>query len=117
MNIEVGKDYRVEFPFVMTVYSGYDVVDGPFEDDCWKPGCKVELVMPDDSEYVADGIGEMVLTVVDVHKPGKYPERVFYTRKWIDPDGNEFGATKLHITTTLTFKRRAAGYYHDYRVL
>ena len=116
MDIESGSQYRVEFPFVVTTYSGYDV-DGPFTDECWRPGCKDIPCAPDDFEMVADGIGEMILTVVDVHKPGKYPERVFYTRKWIDPEGKEFGSSKLCITTTPTFKRRVAGYYHNYRVL
>lgn len=42
---------------------------------------------------------------------------MFYTRKWVDPDGVEFGKNKLHITTLATFRRRAAGYYHEYRLL
>ena len=26
-----------------------------------------------------------LLTVVDIHKPGRFPTRVFYTRQWKDP--------------------------------
>lgn len=116
MELETGKQYEVKFPFVVDVYNGYDE-GGEFQEETWKPGCRPEECGPDDMELVADGEGEMILTIVDVHKPGKYPERVFYIRKWRDPDGKEFGAGKLHITTTPTFKRRAAGYYHAYRVL
>lgn len=116
MELEIGKNYEVKFPFVGIVYNVYDH-DGLYQDEGWKPGCRSEPVHPDDFELVADGEGEMILTIVDIHKPGKYQERVFYARKWRDPDGKEFGSGRLHITTTTTFKRRAAGYYHAYRVL
>lgn len=116
MKIEPGQQYEVKFPFVVSTYTVWDE-DGEHEEPTWKPGCREEFYSPEDTEFVADAEGEMILTVVDVHKPGHYPERVFYTRKWRDPEGNVFGATKLHITTTSTFKRRARGYYYPYRVL
>ena len=116
MELKIGKQYKVKFPFVGTVYNGYDH-DGYFQEESWKPGCRSEQVDQYDFEFVADGEGVMILTIIDIHKPGKYPERVFYTRKWRDPEGKEFGAMKLHITTTPTFKRRASGYYHAYRIL
>lgn len=116
MDLQPGQQMKVEFPFYIGTHVKHDI-DGPYEEELWIPGCKSKHVYPDDSEFVADGLGEMILEIVDIHKPGKYPERVFYTRRWIDPEGNEFGAGKLHITTTPTFKRRAAGYYHAYRVL
>jgi hypothetical protein len=111
--MKVGEEFRVKFPFKISEYHKYD--ESGYEIwETWVPGCRAEPVHPDSSEFVADGEGEMILTIVDIHKPGKYPERVFYTRRWIDPDGKGFGTTKLHITTTPTFKRRAAGYYHKY---
>lgn len=115
MDLESGQQYEVKFPFIIDTYDGYDV-DGPFQIETWRPGCRVEDCAPDDAQLVADAEGKMILTIVDIHKPGKYPERVFYTRKWRDPEGKEFGAGKLHITTTPTFKRRAAGYYHAYHL-
>lgn len=115
MDITAGQEFRVKFPFVADVFSGHDV-DGPYQEDTWRPGVRSIDVYPDDSEFVADAEGEMILTVVDIYKPGKYPERVFYTRSWVDPDGKEFGKGKLFIATTPTFKRRASGYYHPYRV-
>lgn len=115
--MEIGEDFKIKFPFYLGTHSGYDLCGDPYTDEVWIPGCKSQDVYPDDCELVADGEGEMILSIVDIHKPGRYPERVFYTRKWIDPDGNEFGATKLRIITTQTFKRRASAYYHEYRVL
>lgn len=115
MIIEPGRQYRVEFPFIKDVY--VDITEeGSTEEETWVPGCRSVPVYPDDCEAVADDIGEMVLTIISVHKPGKYPERIFYTRKWVDPDGKEFGKGNLIITTTPTFKRRALGYYHVYRI-
>jgi hypothetical protein len=115
--MEIGEDFRIKFPFYLGTHHGYDAGGDYYCDEVWIPGTKSQDVCPDDCELVADGEGEMILSIVDIHKPGRYPERVFYTRKWIDPDGDEFGATKLRIITTPTFKRRAAGYYHEYRVL
>jgi hypothetical protein len=34
----------------------------------------------------------------------------------VRPDGKEFGKGGLHITTVPAFKRRAAGYMHEYEV-
>lgn len=116
MDIYPGQQFEVKFPFVLDTYTRWNGGD-PETEETWKPGCRDEGCPPDDTELVADAEGEMILTVIDVHKPGHYPERVFYTRKWRDPDGKEFGATKLHITTTPTFKRRASGYYYPYRTL
>lgn len=91
--------------------------DGPYEFESWRPGTRGEAVYPDDCEEVADGEGEMILTVIDVFKPGKYPERVFYTRKWKDPDGKIFGKNLLKITVVSAFKRRISGYFYDYRLV
>lgn len=60
----------------------------------------------------------MVLDVVATFKPGRFPERVFYTRRWIDPDGREFGKTnKLRATTTAHFRSLLKGYRHDFEVI
>lgn len=115
MVIKDGDEFRVKYPFVSCVYSGYDE-RGEFQEDSWRPGCK-SVLMPDcDTAWFANAEGQMVITVVGVFKPGKFPERVFYTRKWIDPDGKEFGNGKLRIATTPTFKKRIMGYYHQYEI-
>ena len=115
--LQTGQEFVVKFPFVETDYTYYDVVTECVQcEETWRPGTNSEDIPPEDTGAVADGEGEMILTIVDIHKPGRYPERVFYTRKFVDPDGKLFGSNKLHITTTPTFKKRAAGYYHAYRV-
>ena len=65
---------------------------------------------------VADAVGTQILTVVSVHKPGKFPARVFYTRRWRDPDGVEFGKTHLRVTVMQSFRTIVRGYRHDYRM-
>ncbi len=117
MKLHNGQHIRVKFPFYTGAQEEGDVTSECCSDDVWIPGCKSEPTASGDHEFVAEGIGEMILKVVDMHRPGRYQERVFYTRRWVDPDGNEFNAGKLHVTTIGTFKRRAAGYYHAYRVL
>lgn len=108
MEIKAGNEYRVKFPFYRKKVLG---------DTLWAPGCAEQFLEPDSWEKVADGEGELILTVVDVHKPASYPTRVFFTRSWVDPDGVAFSKNKLHIATLATFKRRATSYYYDYRLL
>lgn len=119
--MKAGDIFRVKFPFVRCEV---DICDEDPESfggfvtiKSWKPGVEfVPCGIGDDSEAVCDAEGEMVLTVVDVHKPGRFPSRVFYTRRWVNPDGKEFGKGALRITTLTAFKRRAAGYMHEYEL-
>lgn len=113
--ITAGDTYAVRFPFVRTSVVLFDE-EGSHEVDTWRPGTHVETIGPDEGWYVANGEGWMLLHVVDVHRPGKYPKRVFFTRKWRDPDGVEFGKNGLRIMTEQAFRRRAAGYMHGYEV-
>ena len=116
MDIQEGETYTVKYPFSRAEVSLPDGEGGFYTMKSWSPGCRDEWVPPDDVELVADGHGEMLLNVVARFKPGKYPERIFYTRQWKDPDGKVFGKTKLHIAAIYKFRRLAAGYYFDYRV-
>lgn len=107
-------EHTIPYPFVRckaTIFDG----EGPAEIDSWKPG--TEGRWEDDvgnSEMFADGMGTMTLTEVSRHKPGKYPERVFYTRKFTTPDGNTFGKGALRVTTAGAFKRLCAGFRHEF---
>lgn len=106
--IEPGTAFRVQFPFFLTVGTAVDE-NGPYDFPSWRPGSE-----PDEDGAHYHGEGFMVLTVVSVHKPGKYPPRVFYTRKWIDPQGKEFGKDNLRVTSQGNFRRLVQGYrYRD----
>ena len=111
-----GQEFEVEYPFVRDTFTEWDE-DGSHDVPCWRPGTRDEFVAPDDCEAVADGIGAQFLHVVSTHKPGqRWPERVFYTRKWRDPDGKVFGKNKLHIVTKGAFNRRCRGFFYRYRL-
>lgn len=109
--------YRATYPFVRSVYNTIDW-DGEASIPTWRPGVMTEHCGPDGAMTInyAHGVGEVVYTVVSRHKPGRYPERVFYTRKWIDPDGKEFGNPKLRVTTNQAFADRIRGYVHEYEI-
>lgn len=119
-----GEVFTVQYPFIRdktTVMAahyepGDEVCGGRVEIDTWIPGVRREYGYTGDTESFADGLGACVLTVVSVHKPGKYPTRFFYTRKWITPEHKTFGKTQLRIATVAKFRRLAAGYWHDYRI-
>jgi hypothetical protein len=112
-----GQQFRNAYPFVRGTYSTFDE-DGEQEVQTWNPGARFEAAgyWGDETDVIADGEGFQILTVIDVHKPGKYPERVFYTITWIDPDGREFGKGKLHIATTEKFRRWSRGFKFSYVV-
>lgn len=114
---DAGAVIRVRYPFVRckATICGED---GPEEINSWKPGVNIESAGPygEDADIVANGEGEMILTVIDVHKPGRFPTRVFFTRQFVGPDGHTFGKKGLRMTTVEAFKRRAAGYQLAYDV-
>ena len=123
IRIEAGQTHTVDnYPFVRYVASLIGD-DGYYQTEGWRPGCIIEedenagSYFPE-THYIADGVGSMVLDVVATFKPGRFPERVFYTRRWVDPDGREFGQTgKLRIATTGQFRRLLKGYRHDFEVI
>lgn len=122
--VKAGEVYEVRpFPFVR--HTACIAGEDGYEDvECWKPGTRFE----DQRRYlghgeydettrcVADGEGALRMTVVAVFTPPGFPQRVFYTRQWTDPDGKVFGKRKLMICVTSAFYRRARGYMYDYVV-
>ena len=113
-----GQSFEVPYPFVRVT------VELPPDDpeanqmatvESWRPGVEWSQDSPYcEAEAAADGIGAMLLTVIDVHKPGRFPARVFFTRQWRDPDGKVFGKSGLRITTVPAFLRRTKGYMHEF---
>ncbi len=101
----VGVSFEVRYPFIIDDFWNK-----------WRPGVRMEFVAPDDTEAVADGVGIMILTVVSAHRPGRYPERIFYERRWRSPDNVEFGKPRLLMATTGKFRRIARRYLHEYRI-
>lgn len=120
MNIEPGQTIEVpNYPFVRTKWESFDV-DGPYVNEGWRPGCDKH----EDRDgyfpvydYTANATGSMLLTVISTHKPGpKHQERVFYIRKWRDPDGNVFGRNRLRVTTKQAFGKLVKGYRHQFDI-
>lgn len=115
-NFMAGQEFKNAYPFVRDNYIAFDE-EGGNSTRTWNPGVSVELVSDyGDTDILAHGEGLQILTVVDVHKPGRYPTRVFYTRTWVDPDGRKFGKNKLHIATVDKFRRLSLGFKLKYDV-
>lgn len=111
--INEGAVFEVApFPFVVERARGCDE-EGYFEFNTWRPG-----VSGDDGfgQKHANGEGAMILTVVAVFKPGRYPTRVFFTRKWRAPNGKIFGSNALKVATVAWFKQRLRGYLCPYSI-
>lgn len=116
--VKAGDVIEFPYPFVRELYDDGDPEGGPRP--CWRPGVRFDCqtVQVGDGEFdehtwsVADGTGKQVVTVVSIHKPGKFPTRVFFTRRWIGPDGVGFGKGKLHIKSLSSFRELVRGYRH-----
>lgn len=107
----------VPYPFVR-VTKEVAVENDCAEVECWAPGVDIDNDQFGNPVSVARGMGAMLLTVVSRHKPApRYPERVFYTRKWVDPGGREFGKGGLRIATAVQFERLCAGYRHEFELV
>lgn len=108
-----GDFFVVErYPFVITEHALMGA-DGPEAVIGWRPGV---IDAPDGGDLVADGVGQMILTVIGVFKPGEYPTRVFFERVWVDPDGKHFGKKRLLTKTSAAFTRLLRGYRHPFQV-
>jgi hypothetical protein len=114
-----GIIFRAPYPFVrdkVTLMDG----DGFSEAATWRPGVRFEdrFIPPDgcETDCIADGEGEIILTIVSVHKPGHFPMRVFFTRRWRSPAGREFGKGACRCVTAEKFRRLAKGYAHKFTV-
>lgn len=110
-----GMVFRAAYPFVRDEYESWDA-DGVSKVKTWKPGSRFEWVGPEDTACVADAMGEIILTVVSVHQPGRYPTRVFFTQRWRDPAGREFGKGALRCAVASKFRRLAKGYAHEFEL-
>lgn len=108
--------HEIAFPFILEEYDG--IKDGEeFKGESWRPGTR--MCRGDEWEVwsEADAMGKMVLEVVSMHKPGKYPERTFYLRSFIDPTGRKFGKQKMRVISSAGFKAMLRGYRHPYDVV
>ena len=110
-----GQTIVVEmYPFVRTKFLSWDE-NGPWEDECWRPGCDKDRLEDGQADYAADALGAMLIEIVDVVKlPGGFAPRVFYVRRWRDPDGKEFGKKLCRVTTAGTLAKTVKGYRHPF---
>lgn len=113
-DLSEGDVFRVLYPFCRGEYNHAEE-DGWRTSKTWRPGVEADYCGENIENY-ADAMGEMVLTVVSVHKPGRFPTRVFYTRQWVDPDGRPFGKGGCKIATSEKFKRLTRGFRFPFTV-
>jgi hypothetical protein len=122
-DLEAGAIFRAPYPFILDKYTAVENDGDGYstsEQTTWKPGTRLETVYipPDDCDSVniADGVGEIILTIVSTHKPGHYPTRVFFVRQWRSPAGKEFGKRSCRCVTAEKFRRLAKGYAYPFEI-
>ena len=110
-DFRAGDAFKIKHPFVREPSNLLEGVTA------WRPGTRNGPPGYDgECGREADADGVQLLTVVSLHKPGKFHTRVFYTREWQSPDGRKFGNAKLKIASLGAFRRLVAGYRFEYAV-
>lgn len=116
MSNEARSRIEVPYPFVRTTYEEMDE-NGISTVKAWKPGTEHRFDRHVGKVWEADRMGHQILIEVSSHSPGKgFAERIFYQRRWRDPDGTEFGKKLLRVTTRAMFTRMKGGYRHHFRL-
>lgn len=109
-----GDSFTIPYPFWRS--EGPDWVTGAIEAQ-WMLGTEYrEYNQHDDGHDYADSLGSSTFTVVSIHKPGTYPERVFYVQSFTDPDGHEFSSGRLRCRSRSYFKRLISSYLKPYKL-
>jgi hypothetical protein len=117
--IEPGATFTALYPFTRTEVELWDT-DGLSTVPSWRPGARAQVYTgPDSAAPACHAEGQAEYHVISRHKPGRFPERVFYTRVFITPGGFRFDGPKsraLRWATVAQFKRMIAGHPFDYVV-
>lgn len=112
---EPNSVFDFPYPFVRDTFQEMDA-DGTAEIPTWKPGVRCEYDRHENDRTFADGMGAQIVAVVGTFKPGRFPLRVFYTRKWRDPDGKEFGKGACRIASIAAFRSIIGGFRHKFEM-
>ncbi len=115
IEIHMPGIHRVAYPFVLEVFSEPSS-DGLADKLSWRPGIRYQDAGDLRPEGLADGTGWQIIQEIARIKPGRFPERVFYTREWITPDGKRFGKGGLRVAVASKFRRLTSGYAIEYRM-
>jgi len=106
----VGAYYEIGYPFIRDATNA-----GGFAK--WKPGCRWDRsVARYDRVGKCDAMGTMLVSVKGVYTPPSYPTRVFFTKRWIDPSGSEFGRNTLRCYALGAFTYLVKGFKHPFEI-
>jgi len=120
---EAGQIIETPYPFVRSTYEFPITYEPPQREkfiNGWSPGCKfVEFFDYDgipSGGFIANAMGHSIVEIISIYKPGKYPIRYFYTRKWRDPDGKVFGKNRLKIKSQGGFNGDIGPYRFEFDI-
>lgn len=95
------------------------VEEGSYGDDRyerWRPGAwNVETVV-DEALSSCTALGRVKFTVISVHRPPGYQERVFFKREFITPDGTRYTPGRLMNCITRKFRKDIAAFPFAFEV-
>ena len=121
--MSLNDEITVVYPFIKAPVTLMDD-EGPFTMMSWRPGTidppvGTRLYPEHSADHfrMAHGEGHMLLRMIkEVELPSPYKTRVFYVRRWRDPDGKEFGKTTLRVCTFRVWASMRTGYRFPYQL-
>jgi hypothetical protein len=92
--------------------------EGEFAIERWRPGAWDHVSSgPEDMTMACHALGSVTFTVVSIHRPPGYPERVFFKRQFFTPDGTPYASSKLMNCITRKFRKDVEKFPFHYEVV
>ncbi len=115
----IKTKYSRNHPFTRCIVTGWDELEGKtYKEKRWRPGAwATEYLQPDDACQAAHSEGECIFRVKGEYKPGRYPNRIFFTQQFIDPDGNTMKESYLRIKTQSAFLNQVKKFPFEYSII
>lgn len=107
LNLMIGREYEMSFPFQNNESILGDRYDPKFIES-WFPGCLVHTEQYDQGHgerfFTAHGEGRVIYKILSIAKmPDRYQDRIVFKRWLIDPDGNKYSNGEVRMLTKKAF--------------
>lgn len=112
-DLSPGLAFERDHPFTLVVEGV-----GEWEVERWRPGAwNTDTRGVDEALAACTAEGRVKFTVISLHRPPGYPERVFFKREFTCPDGTRYAPGKLHNCIRRKFIKDVAAFPFEYVVV
>lgn len=105
--VRAGDVFERDHPFTWTTERGSAPDD---VHERWRPGAWNIDSVGEDVLPSCTALGRVKFTVISMHRPPGYQERVFFTREFITPDGEKYAPARLMNCIARKFRKDVAAF-------